>query len=138
MNDFSTSFTVDQTPAEVFAAINDVRGWWTGDIDGRSSALDDEFTYRHEDVHRSTQRVTELLPARRVVWLVTDAQLTFAADPQDWKGSRIVFEISPGTDGTDLHFTHIGLTPDTSCYEACSSAWGYFINGSLRRRITAT
>lgn len=136
MSDFSTGFTVDQTPAEVFAAINDVRGWWTGDVDGRSSAVDDEFTYRHEDVHRSTQRVTELVPERRVVWLVTDAQLSFSADPQEWKGTQIVFDISPGTGGTDVRFTHVGLTPDRDCYEACSSGWGYFVDGSLRRRIT--
>jgi hypothetical protein len=26
--DFTAAFTVDQTPEEAFAAINNVRGWW--------------------------------------------------------------------------------------------------------------
>jgi uncharacterized protein YndB with AHSA1/START domain len=29
-NDFTATFTVDRTPEGVFAAINDVSGWWCG------------------------------------------------------------------------------------------------------------
>jgi uncharacterized protein YndB with AHSA1/START domain len=137
MNDFSTTFTVDQAPDEVFAAINDVRSWWTGDIAGGTSALGDEFTYRHQDVHRSTQRVTELVPGKRVEWLVTDAHLSFTEDPAEWTGTRVVFDIGSGPEGTEVRFTHVGLSPDVACYESCSSAWGFFVNGSLRSRITA-
>ena len=28
MNDYTTSFVVDQAPNHVFEAINNVRGWW--------------------------------------------------------------------------------------------------------------
>ena len=53
---FTTSFVVDQTPEEAFA-VNNVRGWWSGDIDGDSCTVGDEFTYRYADVYRSRQRV---------------------------------------------------------------------------------
>jgi Activator of Hsp90 ATPase homolog 1-like protein len=134
---FSTSFTVDQPPADVFAAVNDVRGWWTGEIEGGTDALGDEFSYRYEDIHYSKQKITELTPASRVVWQVLDSRLSFTEDPAEWTGTQISFEISRTDDGTEVRFTHHGLVPEVECYDSCSNAWGFLINGSLRDLITA-
>src|SRR5258708_7492721 len=44
---FTSSFTVEQNSAEVYDAINNVRGWWTGDIEGGATALGEEFSYSY-------------------------------------------------------------------------------------------
>jgi hypothetical protein len=43
-DNFSTTLSVDQTPDEVFAAINDVRGWWSENIVGSTDSVGEEFT----------------------------------------------------------------------------------------------
>ena len=69
----TTAFTVDQTPEEAFAAINNVRGWWSGEIEGSTDKLGDEFTYRYEDVHYSKQKITKFISGKKVVWHVLEA-----------------------------------------------------------------
>lgn len=136
MQSFTTEFTVDQSPEQAFAAINNVRGWWSGNIEGATDELGAEFTYRYQDVHYSKQRITELDPGRRVSWQVLDAYLNFTEDPREWVGSEITFELSPSPKGTLVRFTHVGLVPEAECYDKCSSAWGFYINSSLKSLIT--
>lgn len=130
--DYTTSCTVDQSPEDVFHAINNVRGWWSGDIGGRTDRLGAEFTHRYQDLHRSTRKITELVPGRKVVWRVLDAEINFVKDKDEWNGTDIVFEIT-GKDGkTELRFTHVGPVPAVECYGKCAVAWDFYINESLR------
>jgi len=133
---YTTSFTVDQTPEEVFDAINNVRGWWSGEIQGDTDKLGAEFTYRVQDVHRSKQKITEFTPGKKVVWHVLDGYLGFVKDKSEWKGTDIVFEIAEKGDKTEVRFRHVALVPAYECYNNCSNAWGMLINGNLRKLIT--
>lgn len=136
--DFTTTITVDQTPQEAFDAINNVRGWWTGEpgVEGNTDKLGDEFTYRYKDLHYSKQKITELIPGKKVVWLITDSKLNFIKDKKEWTGSKISFEISEKNNKTQIRFTHIGLVPNIECYADCSNAWSAYINNSLRNFLT--
>ena len=70
--DFTTTIIVDQTSKEVFNAINNVRGWWSEEIEGHTEMLDDVFKYHFEDIHRCQIKLIEVVPYKKVVWLVMD------------------------------------------------------------------
>jgi hypothetical protein len=135
--DFTTTIIVDQSPKEVFTAINNVRGWWQGEINGSTNKLHDEFSYRMEDIHYSKQRLVEVIPDKKVVWLVTESKLNFTKDKSEWTGTKIIFEIFQVSNKTQLRFTHSGLVPKFECYENCSNAWEQLIQESLYSLITS-
>jgi hypothetical protein len=136
MQGFTTTYSVEQTPKEVCDAIMDVGSWWTGDVAGSSRELGDEFSYRYPGIHYSKQKVTELIPNERVVWRVVDCRLEGGEDPGEWTGTDLIFDVSEKEGRTEIRFAHRGLVPGFDCFEACSSAWGFYINVSLRRLIT--
>jgi hypothetical protein len=131
----TTSFSVDRTPAEAFAAITNVRGWWSGEIEGDTDALGAEFTYTVPGIHYSKFRITEFVPGRRVAWLVLDSHLSFIADKQEWTGTTVVFDVAERDGRTEVRFTHEGLRPQQECFDVCERAWGEYIDGSLRTLI---
>lgn len=134
-HDLSEVITVAAAPEAVFAAVNNVRGWWSGQIDGASAAVGDSFTYRYKDMHQSRQEVIELVPGKRVAWKVTDSHLSFLEHKAEWTGTTITFELSPRGEGTELRFTHHGVNPASECWDACSSGWSGLIRGNLKTLI---
>ena len=133
----TAAFTVDKTPDEAFAAINNVRGWWSEEIEGSTAKVGDEFRYHYQNLHTCTMKLVELVAGKRVAWLVTDNYFSFTEDKTEWKGTKVVFDIAKKGDKTEIHFTHEGLVPAYECYNVCSDAWGRYIRGSLKSLIAA-
>jgi ribosome-associated toxin RatA of RatAB toxin-antitoxin module len=136
--DLTIIILVNQTPKEVFDAINNVSAWWQGEVEGGTNKLNDEFTYRMKEHHFSKQKIVEMIPDKKVVWLVTESQLNFINNKNEWAGTKISFEISEINNKTQLRFTHIGLVPDVECYGACSNGWNQLIKQSLFSLITTS
>ena len=132
---FTVSITVDATPHEAFRKINSAIQWWTENLEGSSQKLNDEFTVRFDDVHVSKQKLVEVIPDKKVVWLVTDSKLNFVKNQQEWNNTRISFDIAEKDGKTLIRFTHIGLVPEVECFNGCSNAWGLYIKGSLFKLI---
>jgi hypothetical protein len=132
---FTTTFAVDQTPEQAFAAINNPRAWWSQEIEGSTDTLGETFDYHYRDIHRCQIKVTELVPGKKVAWHVVDNFFSFTEDTTEWKGTDIVFDIADKGGRTEVRFTHIGLVPEYECYEACHEGWSTYINSSLRDLI---
>lgn len=130
---YTTSFVVDQPPEAVLAAVSNPRGWWSDSIEGRTDVIGGTWRYHFRDVHRCEIKTTELAPGR-VVWHVLSNEFNFVADKSEWVDTHVVFDITPKGNGTELRFTHVGLTPDDECYEVCENAWGTYV-GSLKSLI---
>ena len=138
---FTATLVVDQTPEEVFNAVRNVRGWWSGyyseEIKGDSKELNDEFSFRAgEGVHYSKQKLIEVIPNKKLVWMITESELSFLEKKDEWTGTKVIFDISTKGDKTQLVFTHDGLTPEVECYDACAPAWSQYIQNKLLPLIT--
>ena len=133
--DYTISFLVEQTPQQVFEAIQNVRGWWTEGVEGNTAQLNDEFSVQFWDVHYSRQKLVEVTPYSKIVWLIIESKLNFIEDESEWTGTQIVFDIAEKNSQTEVRFTQIGLTPQVECYKDCSNAWNGYITGSLKSLI---
>jgi hypothetical protein len=131
MKDYTTTFTVNVSASEAFKNINNVTGWWTENLKGQSEKLNDVFTVQFDDIHVSTQTLIEVVPDKKIVWLVSDSNLNFIEDKQEWNNTTISFEIREKNGTTEVQFTHHGLVPEVECFDACSNAWSEYIQGSL-------
>jgi len=133
---YSTTILVEQSPEEVFNAVTNVRGWWSEEIEGGTQRQNDEFLYHYKDVHICKMKLVEVVPGKKVVWLVLDNHFNFTKDESEWKGNKIIFQISKKGNETQLTFTQEGLVPEYECYNVCHDAWTSYIQGSLRSLIT--
>ena len=132
---YTATISVEQSPKEAFDAIQNVSGWWSEEITGSTEELGDEFKYRYQNHHSCTMKLVELVPGKRIAWLVTDNYFDFIEDKTEWKGTKVVFDIAEKGAETEIHFTHEGLVPAYECYNICSDAWGSYIRGSLKSLI---
>ena len=134
---FTTTLLVSQTPTEAFDAINNVRGWWSEGVEGGTRKLNDEFIYRHKDMHFSKQKLIEVILGKKIVWLVTDSYLSFLKkEKSEWNDTKIIFEINEKDNQTEVVVTHQGLIPGVECFDACSNGWNYYLHESLLPLIT--
>lgn len=135
-SDFTITLTVEQSPKEAFNAINNVRGWWSEEIEGDTDKLDAVFDYHFEEVHRSKMKIIEFIPDKKVVWLVLENYFQFTQDKHEWTGNKISFEIDEKDGKTQIRFTQQGLTPEYECFEICQNAWTQYIQHSLANLIS--
>src|SRR5690606_6043437 len=104
---FTYSFNIVRSPEEIFGLLLDPNKWWIGfheeTITGTSTAINDEFSFlAGGGVHFTKQRLIELLPHSKIVWLVFESNLTFIDDPKEWVNTKIRFDITRQAEKTKV------------------------------------
>lgn len=134
---FTATIEVAKSPEDVFNRIKEVSKWWSKDFKGNSSKLNDEFIIHHPGAHYSKQKLVEVTPNKKVVWLVTDSTLHWLEnDKHEWRNTKMIFEIGVKNNKAVLHFTHSGLVPAKECYARCEQGWTMIIKKRLFNYIT--
>src|SRR5581483_12513804 len=107
---FRATIEVTNSPREIFQRITeDVAKWWGGkDFSGKSTNMNNEFIVNHPGAHYSKQKLIDVIPNKKVVWLVTESKLNWLKNQDEWTNTKMIFEITSKSHSFLLHFTHEG------------------------------
>lgn len=130
--DFQFSFTTSKQSKEIYSLLLNPKKWWVGlyseAIEGQSKNLNDEFSFSAGGgAHFSKQKLIEVETDKKIVWLVTQSNLSFLTKTDEWDNTKIRFDIEQQKDKTKITFTHEGLVPQIECYGGCSGAWTQYL-----------
>ena len=134
--DYHCEITANVNAKEAFESISKgIPEWWTPNFEGGSQNVDDLFTIRFPTTFVDFE-VTEIVPARKIVWQVNDCYFAWLKDKTEWTDPRVVWEFLPQNESTKISMTHIGLVPEIECYRNCVRGWDFFVKQSLRKLLT--
>lgn len=129
--DYHKSILTHNSVSEAFKKIAHVGDWWLSSFIGNAQTVNDVFSVTVGDHGKVSFKVIEVIPNKKIVWLVTDCFFSWYKDKSEWKNTKIVFAISEEKGKTKIDFTHIGLTPQMECYDDCVYGWNFYIGKSL-------
>ncbi|HEY4195129.1 MAG TPA: SRPBCC domain-containing protein [Mucilaginibacter sp.] len=130
-NDFNSSISAKISADEAIKRIGRVPEWWGVTFSGNSEKQNDQFIVKMGGDSFFNFTVTELIPGKRVVWLVTDCYMPWYTDKKEWLNTRLIFDVTENNGLTELKFTHEGLTPEVECFKDCKPGWTHWIKTSL-------
>ena len=120
MPDMRHEIAIEAPPEKIYEAITTqagLCGWWTSDsvAEPRLGSIAEFGFFKHETVFR--MRIDKLSPRKRIVW-------TCLGDPDEWKGTKLTWVLSPESGGTKLRFKHGKWRSTKGAFRRCNSTWG--------------
>jgi uncharacterized protein YndB with AHSA1/START domain len=104
---------------KALTTIDGLSGWWTTETEG-DPQVGGLIDFRFGALGFFRMKVLELAPARRVVWEVM-------AGPEDWIGTKIIFDMKQDGDYAVLLFQHAGWREASESMHHCSTKWATFL-----------
>ena len=104
---YTVAIQLERSPNDVFNHVINLSKWWPEEFEGESIKLNSEFILRTGDSHYSKNKVVEFLPDKKVVWLATEG--IRKTDNFEWTGTKMIFELTPHGNHTQLKFTYDGV-----------------------------
>lgn len=135
-NNFNCSITAGISAADAIKKISNVPEWWGVSFSGSAGHENDTFVITMGSDSFFNCTVTELVPGKRIAWLVTDCNMPWYTDKKEWAGTRMIFDIDEQDGSSGIKFTHEGLTPGVACYADCAPGWTHWIKTSLASYLT--
>ena len=132
---FTANIVVNKTNIEAFQSIKDFRGWWSEEIEGKTDTLNESFFYHYKDIHLCKIKLIEEVAGKKLVYLILDNEFNFIQDKAEWVNTKLIFDLTPKGNKTEVKFTHKGLVPEYECFNVCNEAWSGYINNSLKNFI---
>ena len=133
--DYHSSIRVNVSAKKAYQDISRVSAWWAANLEGKTQNPGDSFTVRFGETF-VTFKILEAVADKKIVWKVIDCNLHWLKDKEEWKDTRINWEILAQSNGTEINFTHFGLVPGIECYRDCEKGWNFFVKESLFKLIT--
>lgn len=134
--DFSCSITANISENEAVKKISNVPEWWGISFTGNAEKQNDKFVVKMGGDSFFNFTVSELIPGKRVVWLVTDCNMPWYTDKKEWANNKLIFDVNENNGVTEINFQHEGLTPEVECYKDCEPGWTHWIKTSLFSYLT--
>jgi uncharacterized protein YndB with AHSA1/START domain len=120
MPDIRHSISIDAPAAQILPLISSGSGlaqWWAEDVTENRSTGTVELGF----FNRATVYALKPLPsaAGEVAWLCQSGR--------EWKGTKLLFQLTPTDKGTLVKLTHSGWQSETDYFVACKTTWGELI-----------
>ena len=135
--DFSYCMVVNASAEETLKRIAQVDLWWAKKFSGKASELNDEFSvYFGGPADTFVDfKISEFIPGKKIVWLVTDCNLHWINDKKEWKNTEVIWTLTEKDGKTQVDFVHKGLNPEAECYESCKPGWTHHLKDSFVKLV---
>ena len=136
----SREIIVSATLQEAYQALTcDFDKWWSDSSRQLFQAGDVTTFHFHPNPTTWTFRANVLQPQTYIELECIEAHHIHEGLPEsileEWKGTKLKWNIAPDDKGTKISFTHEGLTPELDCHEICEQGWDHFFLGSLKNYL---